>query len=181
MIAQEYRERQMADDNLNSVELATELTIAWLGNQNNRITAEEVPAFLRTMHSTITELYGASTPAGETTDTTAAEPEFVPAVAVRKSLGSKDHIISLIDGKPYKTLRRHLSTHGLTPEEYRSRYKLKPDYPMVAENYSAARRAMAHKIGLGAKGRQAKAAASEPAPAPVAGTTRAPRRAKKAV
>jgi predicted transcriptional regulator len=81
----------------------------------------------------------------------------------------------MIDGKPYKTLRRHLSTHGMTPEDYRRRYKLKPDYPMVAENYSAARRDMARKIGLGSKGRAAKAAA--PAAAPKA--TRKPR-AKKA-
>lgn len=72
-------------------------------------------------------------------------------MSVRKSLASKDHIISLIDGKPYKTLRRHLSGHNLTPETYRERYGLKPDYPMVAENYSKARREMAQKIGLGRK------------------------------
>ena len=51
-------------------------------------------------------------------------------MTARKSLASKDHIISMIDGKPYKTLRRHLSGHGLTPEQYRERYNLKPDYPM---------------------------------------------------
>lgn len=76
---------------------------------------------------------------------------FAPAVTVRKSLASKDHLISLIDGKSYKTLRRHLSTHGLSPEEYRQRYNLKADYPMVAENYSIARREMAKRIGLGRK------------------------------
>ena len=79
-------------------------------------------------------------------------------MSVRKSLASKDHIISMIDGKPYKTLRRHLSTHGLTPEEYRARYNLKPDYPMVSENYSQVRRDMAKKIGLGQKGRAARGA-----------------------
>jgi predicted transcriptional regulator len=57
----------------------------------------------------------------------------------------------MIDGKPYKTLRRHLATNGLTPEEYRARYNLKADYPMVAEAYSEARRAMAKSIGLGRK------------------------------
>ena len=57
----------------------------------------------------------------------------------------------MIDGKSYKTLRRHLATHGMTPAEYRERYGLKPDYPMVAENYSESRRAMAKKIGLGRK------------------------------
>ena len=68
----------------------------------------------------------------------------------------------MIDGKPYKTLRRHLSGHGLTPEQYRERYNLKPDYPMVAPAYSETRRAMAKKIGLGRKPwakRPAKAAA----------------------
>ena len=80
-----------------------------------------------------------------------APVEYTPAVTARKSLASKDHIISMIDGKPYKTLRRHLATHGMTPAEYRERYGLKPDYPMVAENYSESRRAMAKKIGLGRK------------------------------
>lgn len=147
----------MSDDAiLNPVELATELTIAWLGNQNNRVQADEVPVFLRTMHATLTELSGATSAPNAAQDDAEPSKEFVPAVTVRKSLGSKDHIISMIDGKPYKTLRRHLSTHGLTPEEYRTRYNLKPDYPMVAESYSEARRAMAKKIGLGNKGRAAK-------------------------
>jgi predicted transcriptional regulator len=162
----------MSDVNkLNSVELATELTIAWLGNQNNRASAEDVPTFLRTMHATVTELSTGSSAAGEPGDATSVE-EFTPAVSVRKSLASQDHIISMIDGKPYKALRRHLSTHGLTPEEYRARYNLKADYPMVAPSYSEQRRAMAHKIGLGAKGRAARTATA-PAPAPKA--TRKPR------
>lgn len=157
----------MPDENSpNSVEIAAELTIAWLGNQNNRCTAEEVPAFLRTMHATITELAGGSTTPAAAVEETAPEADFTPAVTVRKSLASRDHIISLIDGKPYKTLKRHLSGHGLTPEQYRQRYNLRPDYPMVAESYSAARREMAKKIGLGSKGRQAKAAAAGQATAP---------------
>lgn len=158
---------------LNAVELAKELTIAWLGNQNNRVSADDVPAFLRTMHATLSELAsgGSSTEAGEE-----AVPvtEYTPAVSVRKSLASNDHIISMIDGKPYRTLRRHLSTHGMTPEEYRARYNLKPDYPMVAPSYSEARRAMAHRIGLGAKGRAARNA-SAAAAAPAATKTRKPR------
>lgn len=160
----------MSDENsLNPVELATELTIAWLGNQNNRCSAEEVPTFLRTMHATITELAGTPAAATEVAEEAPATEEFTPAVTVRKSLASKDHIISMIDGKPYRTLRRHLSTHGITPEEYRRRYKLKPDYPMVAENYSAQRREMAKKIGLGSKGHRSRsdgAPAEPPAPAP---------------
>jgi predicted transcriptional regulator len=146
----------MSDDNsFNSVELATELTIAWLGNQNNRVQPDDVPTFLRKMHATITELSG-EVPAAADSAEALADTKHVPAVTVKKSLASKDHIISLIDGKPYRTLRRHLRTHGLTPDDYRQRYGLKPDYPMVAPNYSEARRAMAHKIGLGQKGRAAK-------------------------
>lgn len=61
-------------------------------------------------------------------------------------------------------MKRHLSTHGLTPAEYRERYGLKPDYPMVAPNYSAQRREVAQRLGLGRKGRAAQAAASAPAP-----------------
>ncbi|WP_315761660.1 MucR family transcriptional regulator [Sphingomonas sp. Y38-1Y] len=146
------------DVKLNAVELATELTIAWLGNQNNRVAADDVPVFLRQMHSTISELSG-SPVAGDAGGEATGSEEHVPAVSARKSLASPDHIISMIDGKPYKTLRRHLSRHGLTPEQYRDRYNLKSDYPMVAQSYSESRRAMAHKIGLGSKGRQAKAAA----------------------
>lgn len=139
----------MADDttDLNAVELATELTIAWLGNPNTRSSAEDVPAFLGKMHDTVSALLGTSTQAAPVE----AATEYTPAVSVRKSLASKDHIISMIDGKSYKTLRRHLATHGMTPVEYRERYGLKPDYPMVAETYSESRRAMAKKIGLGRK------------------------------
>lgn len=138
------------------MELATELTIAWLGNQNNRVRAEDVPEFLRKMHATLTELAGGTSTETDGSEEQPAAVEFTPAVTARKSLASKDHIISMIDGKPYKTLKRHLARHGLTPEEYRRRYKLRPDYPMVAENYSAARRDMAKKIGLGQKERAAR-------------------------
>lgn len=82
-------------------------------------------------------------------------------IILNQTLGSKDHIISMIDGKPYKTLKRHLSTHGLTPDQYRERYGLKSDYPMVAENYGEMRRQMAKKIGLGRKPKDT----SSPAPA----------------
>jgi predicted transcriptional regulator len=153
----------MTDEtNINSVELATELTIAWLSNPNTRANADEVPAFLAKMHEAVNGLAAPGAPAAD-------EPagEYTPAVTARKSLASKDHIISMIDGKPYKTLKRHLSGHGLTPEQYRERYNLKADYPMVAESYSAARRAMAHKIGLGQKGRAARAVAPAKPTAPV--------------
>lgn len=81
-----------------------------------------------------------------------ASPEVhQPVVSIRKSLASREHILSLIDGKPYKTLTRHLGRHGLTPDDYRARYKLPADYPMVAPDYSDHRRTLAKGFGLGRK------------------------------
>jgi predicted transcriptional regulator len=156
----------------NVVELATELTIAWLSNPNTRASGEDVPAFLRTMHDAVSNLSSTTSP------TLSEEPssDYTPAVSVRKSLASKDHLISLIDGKPYKTLRRHLAGHGLSPDEYRQRFGLKPDYPMVAENYSQARRDMAKKIGLGRKPGARRGGGDEGAPA----AAPAPRTRRKA-
>ncbi len=149
---------EQAESIVNPVELATELTIAWLGNPNVRATAEEVPAFLRSMHATIGALSKGS-------DTAPADvtPEYTPAVPVRSSV-RPDYLISLIDGRKLKSLKRHLSSHGLTPAEYRERYGLKSDYPMVAASYSAQRREVAQKLGLGRKGRAAQAVAPESAP-----------------
>ena len=132
----------------NPVELATELTIAWLGNPNTRASSEDVPAFLSKMHAAVMSLGHPETVTSEI-----AATDFTPATTARRSLASRDHIVSMIDGKLYKTLRRHLATNGLTPAQYRERYKLKADYPMVAPSYSEVRRAMAQKIGLGQKGR----------------------------
>ena len=129
-----------------TLELATELTIAWLGNPNTRTEAEGVPIFLTAMYGALESL--TTSPSQPPTEMT---PGHTPAVSARKSLADKDHIISMIDGKSYKTLRRHLAGHGLTPETYRERYNLRPDYPMVAESYSEARRAMAKTIELGRK------------------------------
>jgi len=84
---------------------------------------------------------------------------------VRKSIASENHLISLIDGKPYKTLKRHLARHGLTPELYRERYNLKPDYPMVAASYAEMRRGMAQKIGLGRKPAKGATRPAQPAEA----------------
>ncbi len=156
----------MSDDTYqpNAVELATELTIAWLSNPNTRTSAEDVPTFLLQMHTSVQSLIGGS----QVSEPSADGPmEYVGAVTPRKSLASPDHIISMIDGKPYKTLRRHLATNGMTPAEYRERYNLKADYPMVAPTYSESRRAMAKKIGLGRKPGQTNAAKTEsvkPAP-----------------
>lgn len=150
----------MAEDttDLNAVELAIELTIAWLGNPNTRSSADDVPAFIGKMHETVSQLLGTTEPQ----PTTAPQAEYTAKVTARKSLASRDHIISMIDGKSYKTLRRHLSTNGLTPAEYRERYGLKADYPMVAESYSESRREMAKKIGLGRKSTKTDATPAAP-------------------
>ena len=134
-------------DTTDTVTLAADLTAAWLANPNTRASAGDVPNFLR---STFEALGGLSV-GGEPVQEERAPQEYSPAVSVRKSLANPDHIISLIDGKPYKTLRRHLATTGLTPHEYLARYGLKKDYPMTAPNYSEARRSMAKQIGLGRK------------------------------
>jgi predicted transcriptional regulator len=133
------------------------------------------------MHGAVTRLAMPSALVEEA----ASKAEFTPAVTVRKSLSSKDHIISLIDGKPYKTLKRHLSRHGLTPDQYRERYGLKSDYPMVSENYAEMRRSLAKKIGLGRKaGTKVAAAKSAVKPATVKSAAKAvakpkaPRRVK---
>ena len=91
--------------------------------------------------------------------------ELTPAVPIKRSV-TDDHIVCLEDGKKLKMLKRHLMTdHGLTPEQYRARWGLKPDYPMVAPNYSAQRQALAKQIGLGRK-------PAPPPPAPKPGRRR---------
>ena len=133
-----------SNDNPNSVEMAAELTIAWLANHNTRASGDDVVTFLNRMKEAV-DGFDVAPPAE------VEVPAFRPAVTVRKSLASNEHIVSMIDGKPYRTLRRHLSTHGLTPDDYRRRYGLAADYPIVAPAYSEQRRAMAKSIGLGTK------------------------------
>ena len=170
----------MAEEIKNSAELAANLTIAWLNNPNVRANAKKTNDFLKTIHSTLQNLGNGepATPA-EPAPAAGADPAkpsddaaATPAVTVRRSLASKDHIISMIDGKPYKTLKRHIGTHGMTPAQYRARFGLKADYPMVAPSYSEKRRETAKKIGLGRKPGQ------KPAPKPAA--AKRPGRPKKA-
>ncbi|RYE65624.1 MAG: transcriptional regulator, partial [Oxalobacteraceae bacterium] len=119
--------------------LTVQLLSAYLAN--NTVASEDLAGLIRSTRDALTER--TDTPAQE-------EPEtFTPAVSVRKSLASPDHIISLIDGKPYKTLKRHLMGHGLTPEAYRSRYNLPANYPLVAPAYAEHRRNIAKEAGLG--------------------------------
>jgi predicted transcriptional regulator len=95
------------DDVASLIELAGDITIAWLQNPNVNPGAEDVPAFLRNIHTAITGLTGDGAPAVEAVT-------YDPAVPVRSSV-KPDHLVSLIDGRKYKTLKRHLAIHGLTP------------------------------------------------------------------
>lgn len=141
------------------VALATELTSAWLANPNTTASIKDAPVLLGKVHDAISRLANGEV----STDKETPTQVFTPVVSVRKSLASGDHIISMIDGKPYKTLKAHLSRHGLTPGEYRQRYGLKHDYPMVAPSYAELRRGIAKQLGLGRKrGSQPQPASTSP-------------------
>lgn len=131
----------------NRVRLAHELTIAWLSNPHTRASASEVGDFMQTVANAVEAL--TPPPSSQSSDTPAVQ--HTPAVSVRKSLSDPNRIVSLIDGTIHASLTRHLKTHGLTPDEYRARYNLKADYPMIAPGYSEARRATAKRLGLGRK------------------------------
>jgi predicted transcriptional regulator len=126
--------------------VALTATIATNFVANNQVGIGDVARVISSVHDALAGLG----------DTTAPEPEapaYVAAVSVRKSLSNPAKIISMIDGRPYSVLKRHLTTHGLTPAEYRARYNLPADYPMTSPVYAEMRRAMAKKIGLGRKPR----------------------------
>ncbi len=137
----------MTEETASLVEMTIEVVASYVSHHNMR--PDDVPAFIVQTHAAIAALTKKDEPAAEPVPEAAAE--FTPAVTVRKSLASRDYILSLIDGKPYKTLKRHLSRHGLTPAEYRERYGLKSDYPMTAPAYSDHRREVAKSLGLGRK------------------------------
>ncbi|WCP15309.1 hypothetical protein sphantq_03770 [Sphingobium sp. AntQ-1] len=137
----------------------TSLTVQLLSAYvaNNIVASEDLAALIQSTRAALI---------AETAPEPVETVEHVPAVSVRKSIASREHILSLIDGRPYKTLKRHLATHGLTPAEYRERYGLPATYPMVAQAYSEQRRAVAQKLGLGQRGTQARAASAAAAEAP---------------
>ena len=125
-----------------SVELAAEVVAAFISN--NPLPRSDLPALIQAVHSAIERL-------GKEVESALPEAETkTPAVPVRKSV-TPDYLICLEDGKRFKSLRRHLRLLGLTPEQYREKWKLPSDYPMVAPNYAAQRSALAKKIGLGRK------------------------------
>ncbi|TRD12268.1 transcriptional regulator [Erythrobacter insulae] len=109
---------------------------------NNDVRVDDVPELITNVFSAL---------AGLGNDENAEEPRPEPAVSVRSSI-KKDHIVCLDCGKKMKMLKRHLSTeHGMSPEEYKARWELSADYPLVAPNYAETRRDLAKKIGLGRK------------------------------
>jgi predicted transcriptional regulator len=131
--------------------LAGDVVAAYVSN--NPVPAAELPALIARVHSAIAGLTsGAGTAAaGEAARETVDKPS--PA-QIRKSV-QQDGIVSFIDGKTYKTLKRHLTANGLSPQSYRERYGLPADYPMVAPSYAEQRSALAKAIGLGQPGAMA--------------------------
>jgi len=115
---------------------------------NNSVAVSDLPQLIQNVHTALAGL--SATPA-------APEVKLEPAVSVRASV-KPDYIVCLEDGKKLKMLKRHLMTHyNMTPEDYRAKWNLPADYPMVAPNYAEQRRSLAKKIGLGTKRRRGRA------------------------
>jgi predicted transcriptional regulator len=141
----------------NSIELTAEIVAAFVAN--NSLPIAELPALIHSVHAALENL--ASGPV----NTSPLVEKQEPAVSVRKSL-TPDFLVCLDDGKKFKSLRRHLATLGMTPDQYRAKWNLPSDYPMVAPNYAAARSEMAKRIGLGQMRKNAAPAKKASAAAP---------------
>ena len=118
---------------------ASKIVAAYVGN--NTVASDDLPDLIRLVHDSLSAVAGSE----------ADKPQLKPAVPVAKSI-SDNFLICLEDGKKFKSLKRHLRTsYDMSPEEYRARWNLPADYPMVAPNYAEKRRELAKKIGLGRK------------------------------
>ncbi|AWN48763.1 MucR family transcriptional regulator [Methylobacterium terrae] len=125
------------DQETNLIERAADIVSAYVSN--NSVPLADLPALINTVHQSLSRLGGAE----------AVEAEKpVPLMPIKKTV-TPDYLISLEDGRQYKSLKRHLSTRGLSPEEYRRKWGLPHDYPMVAANYAAQRSELAKNSGLG--------------------------------
>ena len=144
------------------VEMTTGIVSAFL--DQNKIAVADLPAFIKSVHGALTAVAeGVPEAAPETRE---------PAVSIRRSI-TPDFLICLEDGRKFKSLKRHLRTkYDLSPEDYRAKWGLPKDYPMVAPSYAAARSELAKKMGLGAGGRQPAAKPAAKAPAKAAGKAR---------
>ena len=126
---------------LGLAELTGEIVSAYV--TNNSVPAAELPTLIEGVHAALTTLQlGAPSRPPE------ADIEKPSAAQIRKSV-RPDGLVSFLDGQPYKTLKRHLTSHGLDPRGYRERYGLPVDYPMVAQSYAEKRSALAKALGLG--------------------------------
>ena len=119
------------------VTLTAEIVSAYV--TKNRLPATGLPDLIASVSNSVRKLGEPAAP---------PEAEQVPAVNPKKSVHA-DHIVCLEDGKKFKSMKRHLGSHGLTPQQYRAKWGLPADYPMTAPNYSATRSAMSKDIGLG--------------------------------
>ncbi len=134
--------------------LTAEIVASHVGN--NSVAIGDLPLLIQNVHGALASL-------GQTKGEPEARPE--PAVSIRASV-KPDYIVCLEDGKKLKMLKRHLMTHyQMTPEQYRAKWGLAPDYPMVAPNYAEQRRTLAKAIGLGRKARNRAAATEATQPA----------------
>ena len=123
------------------VALASDIVAAYISN--NSVPTSELPSLIQGIHAALTRLAsGAAEPAPE-------EIHEKPTPAQIRKSATPGGLVSFLDGKTYKTLKRHLTSHGLDPHSYRQRYGLPADYPMVASDYAAQRSALAKSIGLG--------------------------------
>jgi MucR family transcriptional regulator, transcriptional regulator of exopolysaccharide biosynthesis len=132
----------------NPVELAAEIVAAFVSY--NPVPKSELPSLIEVVHSAVERL--------EKGPESASAPPRVeakaPAVPIRRSI-TPDFLICLEDGKRFKSIRRHLAGHGLTPAQYRQKWNLPSDYPMTAANYAAQRSVIAKTLGLGQLKRKA--------------------------
>jgi predicted transcriptional regulator len=125
------------------IALTADIASAYLGH--NIVEASDLPLLIQSIHKAL---------AGVVAPEVVAEQPKIPAVSIKKSIGD-DYLICLEDGRKFKSLKRHLRTKfNLSPEEYRAKWALPKDYPMVAPAYAAARSALAKKMGLGQGGRK---------------------------
>ncbi len=128
------------------IDLTAQIVSAYVGN--NAVTAADIPALIHQVYSALSRVSGGSG-GGD-----AAGEALKPAVSVKKSI-TPEHIVCLEDGKKFKSLKRHLRTqYNMTPEQYRDKWSLPSDYPMVAPNYAAARSQLAKQMGLGRQRRR---------------------------
>jgi predicted transcriptional regulator len=128
----------------NYIELTAGIVSAYVSN--NTVASSDIPSLINQIHAALLRV---------STGTSDAQPEpLKPAVSIKKSI-TPDHLVCLEDGKKFKSLKRHLRTqYNMTPEQYRDKWGLPPDYPMVAPNYAQARSQLAKQMGLGQQRRR---------------------------